>query len=122
MMKLSDFRITTDAEYDSLRMQVDNCPERIPLLFDVQMPDGCTPNENAIGFYRDSGRYIAYFEAKPQYAGENIALEHMIQDGGYATDDWKDMVAFCRSLPTRMLFFLTHARTLMSQILRTLTR
>lgn len=99
MMKLSDFRITTDAEYDSLRMQVDNCPERIPLLFDVQMPDGCTPNENAIGFYRDSGRYIAYFEAKPQYAGENIALEHMIQDGGYATDDWKDMVAFCRSLP-----------------------
>ncbi len=99
MMKLSDFCIATDTEYDSLKRQVDDCPERVPLLFDVQMPDGCTPNENAIGFYRDDGRYVVYFEATPQYAGENAALIHMAQDGGYMATDWSDVIAFCHSLP-----------------------
>ncbi len=98
MMKLSDFCKASDVEYDNLKTQVDDCPERIPLLFDVQMPDNCTPIENAIGFYRNAGRYVVYLEATTRYVGDNMALARLVRRG-YAANDWNDVAVFCRSLP-----------------------
>ena len=99
MLKITDFVTAPDIDYVYLQNQVDSYPANVPYLLDLILPSSCQPEEATIGFYHTDSEYVAFLDPPIQYSGENVALANLAHSGEYATNEWDEMVSFCRSFP-----------------------